>query len=119
MEAQELLVASEYKYGFSTPIETESFPPGLSEETIYAISQKKNEPSFLLEFRLNAYRKWLTMEEPDWANLRIPPIDFQAISYYSSPKRKQKLDSLDQVDPELLRTFEKLGVPIDEQKRLT
>ena len=116
---EELFTSTEYKYGFSTDIETESLPPGLSEETIRAISQKKNEPPFLLEFRLRAYRKWLTMEEPDWANLQIPPIDFQAITYYSTPKKKQKLSSLDEVDPELLRTFEKLGVPIDEQKRLT
>lgn len=110
---------SEYKYGFSTEIEMESIPKGLTEETIRLISQKKHEPFFLLEFRLKAYRKWLTMKEPDWANLKIPPIDFQEICYYSAPKVKQKLDSLDQVDPELLRTFEKLGVPIDEQKRLT
>ncbi len=111
--------AAEYKYGFSTEIETESFPPGLSEEVVRAISAKKNEPSFLLEFRLKAYRKWLTMKEPNWANLQIQPIDFQSISYYSAPKVKQKLDSLDQVDPELLKTFAKLGVPLDEQKRLT
>jgi Fe-S cluster assembly protein SufB len=119
MSSQEILQVSDYRYGFSTDIETESFAKGLSEETVRAISQKKNEPSFLLEFRLKAYRKWLTMEEPNWANLKIPPIDFQDICYYSAPKKKQKLDSLDQVDPELLRTFEKLGVPIDEQKRLT
>ncbi len=124
MSVEEVLVQSEfqsteYKYGFSTEIETESFPPGLSEEVVRAISAKKNEPAFLLEFRLKAYRRWLEMEEPCWANLNIPPIDFQAISYYSTPKRKQKLDSLDQVDPELLKTFAKLGVPLDEQKRLT
>ena len=119
MSTEELLATSEYKYGFSTEIETESFPLGLSEDTVRAISKKKNEPSFLLEFRLKAYRKWITMEEPNWANLNIPPIDFQNISYYAEPKIKQKLSSLDEVDPELLRTFEKLGVPIDEQKRLT
>ncbi|MBS0626628.1 MAG: Fe-S cluster assembly protein SufB, partial [Verrucomicrobia bacterium] len=110
---------TDYKYGFSTEIAMESIPNGLSEETVRLISQKKNEPPFLLEFRLKAYQKWLTMEQPDWANLQIPPIDFQDICYYSAPKTKQKLENLDQVDPELLRTFERLGVPIDEQKRLT
>lgn len=119
MAEQEIYQASDYRYGFSTEIETESFPKGLSEETVRAISQKKNEPPFLLEFRLKAYQQWLQMKEPDWANLNIPPIDFQDICYYSAPKKKQKLDSLDQVDPELLKTFERLGVPLDEQKRLT
>jgi Fe-S cluster assembly protein SufB len=110
---------SEYKYGFVTEIETESFPKGLSEETIRAISAKKEEPSFLLEFRLKAFEKWKQMKEPEWSNLSYPPIDYQNICYYSAPKRKQKLGSLDEVDPELLRTFEKLGIPLDEQKRLT
>lgn len=119
MSAEEVLTKSDYKYGFSTDIAMESIPKGLNEETIRTISQKKNEPFFLLNFRLKAYQKWLEMEEPNWANLQIPPIDFQDICYYSAPKIKQKLDSLDRVDPELLRTFEKLGVPIDEQKRLT
>lgn len=120
MDTQEILEnRSEYKYGFSTDIETESIPKGLSEETVRLISSKKNEPSFLLEFRLKAYRKWLEMEEPKWANVSIPPIDYQDITYYSAPKKKQKLDSLEDVDPELLKTFERLGIPLDEQKRLT
>ena len=120
MDTQEILAErAEYKYGFSTDIETESIPKGLSEETVRLISAKKQEPSFLLDFRLKAYQKWLTMKEPSWANLQIPPIDFQAICYYSAPKKKQTLESLDEVDPELLRTFERLGVPLDEQKRLT
>lgn len=109
----------DYKYGFFTDIESETFPKGLNEDVIRAISAKKNEPAFLLEFRLKAFRKWQEMEEPDWAKLNIEPIDYQDISYYSEPKTKQKLESLDQVDPELLRTFEKLGIPLDEQKRLT
>lgn len=119
MATEEILTQLDYKYGFSTEIETESIPPGLNEETIRLISRKKNEPAFLLEFRLKAYQKWLTMKEPCWANLNIPPIDFQKICYYSAPKRKQKLESLDEVDPELLKTFARLGVPVDEQKRLT
>jgi Fe-S cluster assembly protein SufB len=110
---------SEYKYGFSTDIETESFPKGLSEETVRAISAKKNEPSFLLEFRLKAFKKWQQMQEPSWAHLNITPIDYQDITYYSAPKKKQKLDTLSDVDPEILKTFEKLGIPLDEQKRLT
>jgi Fe-S cluster assembly protein SufB len=109
----------EYKYGFSTDIETESFPKGLSEETVRAISAKKNEPSFLLEFRLKAFKKWQQMQEPSWAHLNIAPVDYQDITYYSAPKKKQKLDTLSDVDPEILKTFEKLGIPLDEQKRLT
>jgi len=110
---------TEYKYGFTTDVETESLPKGLSEETIRKISAIKEEPDFMLEFRLKAYRKWLEMEEPDWANIDHPPIDYQDITYYSAPKNKPKLNSLDEVDPEVLRTFEKLGIPIEEQKRLT
>jgi Fe-S cluster assembly protein SufB len=110
---------SDYKYGFSTPIETESFAKGLSEEIVRAISAKKNEPPFLLEFRLKAYKKWLEMEEPVWGHLKYTPIDYQDITYYSAPKVKQKLDSLSEVDPEILKTFERLGIPLDEQKRLT
>jgi len=109
---------SEYKYGFTTNVETESLPKGLSEETIRQISAIKNEPDFMLEFRLKAYRRWLEMEEPDWANIHHPPIDYQDITYYSAPKKKNQLASLDEVDPEVLRTFEKLGIPIEEQKRL-
>lgn len=109
---------SDYKYGFATTIETESIPKGLTEETVRLISAKKNEPAFLLEFRLKAFRKWQEMSEPTWAHVKYPPIDYQDVCYYSAPKKKQQLSSLDEVDPELLRTFEKLGVPIDEQKRL-
>ncbi len=119
MSTQDLLdERSEYKAGFVTPIESEKFEKGLSEDVVRAISAKKNEPAFLLEFRLKAYRKWLTMKEPKWPNVNYPEIDFQNIRYYSEPKKKQELSSLDEVDPELLRTFEKLGIPLDEQKRL-
>ncbi|MCX6990430.1 MAG: Fe-S cluster assembly protein SufB [Chlamydiae bacterium] len=120
MSTEQLLKdRSDYKYGFSTPIETESFAKGLSEEIVRAISAKKNEPPFLLEFRLKAYKKWLEMEEPVWGHLKYTPIDYQDITYYSAPKVKQKLDSLSEVDPEILKTFERLGIPLDEQKRLT
>lgn len=107
-----------YKYGFVTDVESDRLPKGLNEETIRAISEKKNEPPFLLEFRLKAYRRWLEMEVPTWANVRYPKIDFQDISYYSAPKTKPKLGSLSEVDPEVLKTFERLGIPLDEQKRL-
>jgi Fe-S cluster assembly protein SufB len=117
--AEILKEKTDYKYGFVTAVETESFPKGLSEETVRAISAKKNEPPFLLEFRLKAYQKWLEMEEPTWANVTFPPIDYQNISYYSAPKKKQTLNSLDEVDPEILKTFERLGIPLDEQKRLS
>ncbi len=110
---------SEYKYGFITEIETERLPKGLNEEVIRAISEKKEEPEFMLEFRLKAYRRWLEMEEPNWANLKHPPIDFQNITYYSAPKNKPKLNNLADADPELLKTFEKLGIPVEEQMRLT
>jgi Fe-S cluster assembly protein SufB len=109
---------AEYKYGFATQIETESFPKGLTEEVVRAISQKKNEPDFLLDFRLKAFAAWQEMQEPTWAHLRYSPIDYQNISYYSAPKKKQSLDSLNEVDPELLKTFERLGIPLEEQKRL-
>lgn len=110
---------TEYKYGFVTDVESERFPKGLNEEIIRAISQKKSEPQFMLEFRLKAYRKWLEMEEPRWANVNHAPIDYQGISYYSAPKTKPALNSLDEVDPEILKTFERLGIPLDEQKRLS
>jgi Fe-S cluster assembly protein SufB len=109
----------EYKYGFVTEVETEAFAKGLNEEVIRAISRIKNEPDFLLEFRLKAYRRWLEMKEPNWANVRYPAIDYNDICYYSAPKKKPKLGSLEDVDPEVLRTFERLGIPLDEQKRLT
>lgn len=108
----------EYKYGFVTDIETELAPRGLSEETIRYISAKKNEPEFLLEFRLKAFRHWLTMKQPSWAHLQIDPIDFQNIIYYAAPKKKKEFESLDQVDPELLDTFNKLGISLEEQKKL-
>ena len=112
------LVNQPYKHGFVTEIESDVLPKGLNEDVIRLISKKKNEPEWMLEFRLNAYRHWLTMSEPAWANVHYPKIDFQDISYYSAPKPKKKLTSLDEVDPELLRTFEKLGVPLHEQKAL-
>ena len=111
-----------YPYGFVTAIESESTPPGLSEDIVRLISAKKNEPQFMLDWRLRAYRHWVTLEhaaaEPRWANITYPPIDYQNIVYYSAPKRKVAA-SLDEVDPEILRTFEKLGIPLEEQKRLT
>jgi len=111
-----------YPYGFVTAIESESTPPGLSEDIVRLISAKKNEPQFMLDWRLRAYRHWMTLEraaaEPRWANITYPPIDYQKIVYYSAPKQKVAA-SLDEVDPEILRTFEKLGVPLEEQKRLT
>ena len=117
--AAELLTNREYKYGFVTDIETETIAKGLSEDTVRLISSKKNEPEWLLEFRLKAYRQWLKMTAPDnWANFDYPSIDFQNISYYSAPKQKVKKASLDEVDPELLKTFEKLGIPLTEQKML-
>ncbi|MBU6382998.1 MAG: Fe-S cluster assembly protein SufB [Verrucomicrobia bacterium] len=112
-------MTTNYKYGFVTDVESEVFPKGLSEETIRAISAKKGEPEFLLSFRLKAFRRWQEMEEPTWPNVKYPPINYQEISYYAEPKSKPRLESLDQVDPEILRTFEKLGIPLDEQKRLT
>lgn len=108
-----------YKYGFITDIETDSFPKGLNEDVIRQISLKKEEPEFMLEFRLKAYKKWLEMEEPHWVNVNYPKINYQDISYYSAPKKKPKLNSLEDVDPEVLKTFEKLGIPLDEQMRLT
>jgi len=111
------LVSQPYKHGFVTDIESETAPKGLNEDIIRMISAKKNEPEWLLEFRLQAYRHWLTMTEPQWPNVNYPKIDFQAISYYAAPKPKKKL-SMDEVDPELLRTFEKLGVPMHERAAL-
>jgi len=111
--------SSEYKYGFTTTVETDSLPKGLNEDIIRAISSKKNEPEFLLDFRLKAYRQWLEAQAPDWPNVHYPPIDFQNITYYSAPKIKPSHNSLDEVDPEVLKTFERLGIPLDEQKRLS
>ena len=121
-EKIEELAQRAYPYGFVTAIESESTPPGLSEDIVRLISAKKNEPQFMLNWRLRAYRHWMTLEraaaEPRWANITYPPIDYQKIVYYSAPKQKVAA-SLDEVDPEILRTFEKLGVPLEEQKRLT
>lgn len=119
MSTEELLAErAEYKYGFVTPVESDVFPKGLTEETVRAISAKKGEPEFLLQFRLKAFRKWQTMKEPTWPNVTYQPIDYQNISYYSEPKSKPQLERLDQMDPEILKTFERLGIPLDEQKRL-
>ncbi len=113
------VAGSEYKYGFVTEIDSDTIPKGLSEDVIRIISQKKQEPEWMLDYRLNAFKKWQSMDEPDWAHLKIPPIDFQDIVYYSAPKKKPKYDSLDEVDPQLLDTFNKLGIPLDEQKIMT
>jgi len=113
------LANKEYKYGFVTEIESDSIPRGLTEDVIQVISAKKNEPAFLLEWRLKAFRHWLTMEEPKWPNVHYPPIDYQNIIYYAAPKQKKTLNSLDEVDPELLATYEKLGISLQEQERLT
>lgn len=122
MENQDKLLnditTKEYEYGFVTEIDTDVIPKGLNEEVIRLISEKKNEPEFMLEFRLKAYRSWLKMKTPEWAYLKIPPIDFQAISYYAAPRNSPKYKSLDEVDPELLETFKKLGIPVEEQKHL-
>jgi len=112
------LVSQPYKHGFVTDIESDVAPKGLSENTIRMISAKKNEPAWLLDFRLKSYQAWLQMKEPTWPNVHYPKIDFQAISYYAAPKQKPKLKSIDEVDPELLRTFEKLGVPLHERMAL-
>ena len=113
------LVSQPYKYGFVTDIETEKIAKGLSEDVVRLISAKKEEPAFLLDFRLRAYRQWLQMQTPDWAALGYPPIDFQDIIYYAAPKQRDKKASLDEVDPKLLETFDKLGIPLSEQKRLS
>jgi len=118
-EIDDLLENNDYKYGFVTDVETESLPKGLNEGVIRAISAKKKEPQFMLDFRLKAYEKWLTMEEPSWQKVDYQKIDYQDISYYAAPKPKKVLNSLDEVDPEILRTFEKLGIPLDEQKKLS
>ncbi len=114
----EEITSQEYKYGFVTDIEADELPLGLNEDIIRAISRKKNEPEFLTEWRLKAYRHWLKMEEPHWAKVQYPPIDYQAIRYYSAPKSTPKYNSLDEVDPKLLETYKKLGIPLEEQKVL-
>ncbi len=112
------VINEDYKYGFTTDMPMETFAKGLNEDVIRAISAKKNEPDWMLQFRLDAYKQWLKMEEPTWADVDYDPIDYQAISYYSAPKNLPKKQSLDEVDPELLATFEKLGIPLNEQKKL-
>ena len=109
---------SEYKYGFTTQVENDTVPVGISEDIIKLISKKKNEPEFMLEFRLNAYRKWRELEEPDWAFLKFEKVDYNALCYYSAPKKVNDLKSLDDVDPEILETYKKLGIPLEEQKML-
>ncbi|KOH45270.1 Fe-S cluster assembly protein SufB [Sunxiuqinia dokdonensis] len=122
MEEQDKILqevtSQEYKFGFVSDFESDSIPKGLNEDVIRTISAKKNEPEFMLQFRLDAYRKWLKMPIPDWAYLKIPPIDFQDIIYYSAPKKKPQYESLDEVDPDLIETFNKLGIPLEEQKVL-
>lgn len=122
MEAQEKILnevtQGEYKYGFSTNIETDIIAKGLNEQVVRIIWEKKKEPDFMLDFRLDAFRKWQKMKMPNWAYLNVPPIDFQSISYYAAPKKKPQYESLDQVDPELIETFKKLGIPLEEQKHL-
>jgi Fe-S cluster assembly protein SufB len=115
----EELTSSEYKYGFETAIDTDSAPKGLNKDIIRFISAKKNEPEWMLKWRLDAYEKWLTLKEPKWPNVKYPAIDYQNIIYYSAPKQKVSPNSLDDVDPELRRTFKKLGISLEEQKRLT
>ena len=112
------LITREYAAGFVTEIEQDTLPPGLNEDVIREISRRKSEPAFMLEWRLKAYRRWLTMKEPHWPNVHYGPIDYQAVRYFSEPKKKTPLGSLEDVDPEILRTYEKLGIPLLEQKRL-
>jgi Fe-S cluster assembly protein SufB len=118
MSTLENIVNQDYQYGFQTHIESETIPKGLTEETVRLISAKKKEPEFMLQFRLDAFRHWQKMKEPDWANVSYPPIDYQEIIYYAAPKVQEKKQSLDEVDPELLRTFDKLGISLSEQKKL-
>src|SRR5689334_14261905 len=117
-ETIEQLANREYKYGFVSEVESETIPKGLNEDVVRMISQKKNEPDWLLDWRLKAYRLWLTMKEPTWQNVKYDPINYQDIVYYSAPKKKNALNSLDEVDPEVKRTFDKLGIPLEEQKLL-
>lgn len=113
------LLNSDYKYGFFTDIETEHFPKGLNEDIVRLISEKKAEPAWLLDFRLKAFKHWLTLSSPKWADLKIPEIDYQDLYYYAVPKKKESIASLDEIDPELIATFEKLGIPLNEQKRIS
>ena len=117
-ELKKELETKEYEYGFYTDIESDTLPKGLNEEIVIAISKKKEEPDWMTEWRLEAFRAWQEMEEPEWANVTYKKPDFQDISYYSAPNKKPKYNSLDEVDPELLETFKKLGISVDEQKKL-
>ncbi|GAB3337207.1 Fe-S cluster assembly protein SufB [Larkinella ripae] len=119
VEILESITNSEYKYGFETLIEADEAPVGLSEDIVRFISAKKNEPEWMLEWRLKAYRYWLTLKEPHWTNLKYPPIDYQGLKYYSAPKQKKTVNSLDEIDPELRATFERLGISLQEQERLS
>src|SRR5689334_2991236 len=118
-DAIDEFVSKEYNAGFVTDIEMETVPRGLTEDIVRLISEKKHEPEWLLEWRLKAFRHWLTMEEPTWHNVHYPPVNFQDIIYYAAPKQKVSLNSLDEVDPQLLATFAKLGISLEEQKRLS
>ena len=113
------MISSDYKYGFTTDIESEPFPKGLNEDVIHTLSSKKQDPPWLLSLRLKAFKHWMKLKHPDWARLRIPSIDFDDITYYAAPKQKKQLDGLDQVDPELIKTFQRLGIPLTEQKRIS
>ena len=118
-ELKKELETKEYEYGFYTDIDSETFPVGLNEDIVKAISKKKNEPKWMTDWRLDAFKTWKTMKEPEWSNLKYNKPNFQDISYYSAPKKKPDLNSLDEVDPELLKTFDKLGISLDEQKKLS
>ncbi|MDE7142372.1 MAG: Fe-S cluster assembly protein SufB, partial [Muribaculaceae bacterium] len=113
------ITSGDYKYGFVTDVETDIIPVGLNEDVVRLISRKKGEPEWLLDFRLKAFRHWLTMTPPRWGHLDMPDIDFQAISYYAAPGKKQGPKSLEEVDPDILKTFDKLGIPLEEQKQLS
>ncbi|MGK0316635.1 MAG: Fe-S cluster assembly protein SufB, partial [Saprospiraceae bacterium] len=115
MQVLEENIQSDYKYGFTSDIETEAFEPGLSEDTVRRISAKKEEPEWLLEYRLKAFKHWQTLKEPHWPKVNYPPIKYQDIIYYAEPKKKPELASMDEVDPELVKTFNKLGIPLEEQ----
>ena len=117
-ELLEEVTSREYKYGFTTNIQSDTIKKGLSEDVIRTISEKKNEPKWMLDFRLNAFKVWKEMEEPEWANIKYEKPDYQDIIYYSAPKQKPVLNSLDELDPEIEKTFDKLGISIDEQKKL-
>src|SRR5206468_9157640 len=115
----ESLITKGYAAGFVTDVELDTFPPGLSEDVVRKISEKKAEPEWMLEWRLKALRRWQSMPEPHWPNVKYAPIDYQGVSYYSAPKKAKTLGSLDDVDPEILKTYQRLGIPLNEQKMLS